>query len=281
MRASLGVSSFTALLVAIAFVAEPADSSEPTRPLEGSAWELSELPGRILLPERTVTLRFERGRLQGSDGCNRYSGPYQTSAVGFELTAPLASTKMACPEPAMRQAEAFLSALSDTRQARIEGKQLVLRGAGGEFLAALNAQSQELAGTTWQVTAYNMATGAVGSVVAGTSISIAFSADGRISGSAGCNEYDGKYSSSGQKLTIDVKSVTKKTCAQPAGVMKQEALFLKALATVTAARLDGDLLDLHSRNGSLAVKAKRSDGVRKAAHGRAVPPVRVILREPS
>lgn len=265
MRTSTAVVSFVALLVAIALAVDPAGASEPTLPLEESAWELSELPGRILVPERTATLRFERGRLYGTDGCNRYSGSYKTSPVGFELTAPVMSTKMACPEPAMKQAEAFLSALADTRQARIEGQQLVLRSAGGEFLAALRVQSQELAGTTWQVTAYNMATGAVGSLLDGTSISIAFAVEGGISGSAGCNDYHGTYTATGQKLTIEATTVTKKSCQQPAGVMRQEALFLKALATVAVARLDGDQLDLHSRDGSLAIKATRSDGVREAA----------------
>jgi len=265
MRASMGALGSTALLMAIALAVEPAMASEPTPPLEGSAWELSELPGRILLPERTATLRFERGRVSGTDGCNRYSGRYKTSAVGFELTAPVMSTKMACPEPAMKQAEEFLSALAGTRQARIEGQQLVLRGAGGEFLAALTAQSQELAGTKWQVTAYNMSTGAVGNLLAGTSISIVFSTDGGISGSAGCNEYRGTYTASGQKVRIEAETVTKDSCQQPAGVMRQEALFLKALATVTVALLDGDQLDLRSRDGSLAIKATRSDGVRKAA----------------
>ena len=40
-------------------------------PLDGTAWILSELPGRTLAPGPAVTLRFAEGKAQGSDGCNR------------------------------------------------------------------------------------------------------------------------------------------------------------------------------------------------------------------
>jgi heat shock protein HslJ len=110
------------------------------------------------------------------------------------------------------------------------------------------------------VTGYNTGTNAVAGVLAETRLSIRFSADAKISGSAGCNDYAGSYSSSGQSLTIGETAATRKMCAQPEGVMKQERLFLKALAMVTLARMDGDLLELRSRDGGLAVKAVRSGG---------------------
>lgn len=112
----------------------------------------------------------------------------------------------------------------------------------------------------WTVTGYNTGTNAVAGVLAETRLSIRFSADAKISGSAGCNDYAGSYSSSGQSLTIGETAATRKMCAQPEGVMKQERLFLKALAMVTLARMDGDLLELRSRDGGLAVKAVRSGG---------------------
>ena len=65
--------------------------------------------------------------------------------------------------------------------------------------------------------------------------------------------------------TIVETAVTRNVCARPEGVMKQERIFLKALATVTFARMDGDSLELRSRDGGLAVKAARSDGIRSAS----------------
>jgi heat shock protein HslJ len=175
---------------------------------------------------------------------------------------------MACPEPVMKQAEAFLAALAKARGARIDDGKLVLVDADGVSLATLDAQSQEIAGTEWTVTGYNTGTNAVVGVLAETHLSIRFSADGKISGSAGCNDYTGPYSSSGQSLTIGETAATRKTCAQPEGVMKQERLFLKAVGMITLARVDGDLLELRSRDGGLAVKAVRSDGARSATGSR-------------
>jgi heat shock protein HslJ len=40
--------------------------------LDDTAWVLAELPGRALLSDHGITLRFEDGRAAGSDGCNRY-----------------------------------------------------------------------------------------------------------------------------------------------------------------------------------------------------------------
>jgi heat shock protein HslJ len=112
------------------------------------------------------------------------------------------------------------------------------------------------------VTGYNTGTQAVVSVLAGTDVSIRFSADGRVSGSAGCNDFTGTYSLSGQTLTIGATATTRKTCAQPEGVMKQEGMFLKALSTVAIVRMDGERLELRARNGGLLVRAARSDGAR-------------------
>jgi heat shock protein HslJ len=41
-------------------------------------------------------------------------------------------------------------------------------------------------------------------------------------------------------------------CASPAGVMEQEQQFLKALETVTTARMEGDRLELRTATGALA-----------------------------
>jgi heat shock protein HslJ len=265
MRASMTVPAFALVIGAVFVTAGTTAASNRTPELERTAWSLSTLQGSSSVSDRQVTMRFENGRVYGTDGCNRYSAPYSMSSEGFQLTAPVVSTKMACPEPVMKRAEAFLVALAKARGARVDDGHLVLVDADGVVLATLDAQSQEIAGTEWKVMAYNTGTQAVTSVIAETHLSIRFSADGQVSGSAGCNDYTVTYSSSGQTLTIGEAAVTRKMCAQTEDVMKQERLFLKALAMVTLARIDGDLLELRSRDGGLAVKAIRSDGNRSTS----------------
>ena len=232
------------------------DSSNEPAALNGTAWTLSALPGRALVPGSQVTLQFANGTIQGTDGCDRYHGPYTAHADGFRLSGNVASTTMACPEPLMQQATAFIGALSQARAARIEGHQLALLDANGEVLATFAPQNRDLSGTAWQVTGYNNGKRAVISLLNGSTLTMAF-ADGNMSGSAGCNTYRAAYTASGKSVSIGNVAATKKMCAQPQGAMEQEAAFLKALADAAVVRIDGDRLELRSGAGALMVTAVR------------------------
>ena len=63
-------------------------------PLEGTAWVLSSLPGRTLLASEPATLNFEGGRVQGSDGCNRYSAPFSTKSISVNSYTVAPSRRM-------------------------------------------------------------------------------------------------------------------------------------------------------------------------------------------
>lgn len=123
--------------------------------LNGTAWILSSLPTQLLLAETTPTLRFEGGRVSGTDGCNRYTAPYTVTGASLEVKPMGASTQMACPPQVMKQATAFMSALTQARTYRVTAGKLELLTAEGTVVATLAAQSQSLAGTAWNVTGYN------------------------------------------------------------------------------------------------------------------------------
>jgi heat shock protein HslJ len=97
-------------------------------------------------------------------------------------------------------------------------------------------------------------------VLAGTELSLAFAADGRVSGSAGCNNFMGTYTLSGASLKFGPAATTRKLCAQP-GVMEQEQQFLKALESVATIRQEGDRAELRTADGALAASLHR-DGSR-------------------
>jgi heat shock protein HslJ len=202
-------------------------------------------------------LRFDAGRASGTDGCNRYSSPYTTKGSGLEFGADGASTQMACPPDVMQQAAAYRSGLSAARSYRVEGGRLQLLGPDGAVLATLVPQPQALAGTSWRVTGYNNGRQAVVSVLAGTTLTLAFAPDGRVSGSAGCNHYSAKYTFAGESLGFGPAATTRKMCADHERVMEQEQQFLKALETVASARQEGDRLELRTANGALAVALTR------------------------
>lgn len=224
--------------------------------LDGTAWVLSALPGRTLVEGATATLRFEGSRASGTDGCNRYATSYTADGGKLTFGAAGAATMMACAPAVMEQARAFTSSLGKTSSHRIEAGQLQLLGPDGAVVASFAPQSLALAGTSWRVTGYNNGRQAVVSVLAGTELSMAFAADGRVSGSAGCNNFMGTYSVSGSTLKLGPAATTRKMCAQT-GVMEQEQQFLKALESVATIRQEGDRAELRTADGALALHLLR------------------------
>jgi heat shock protein HslJ len=228
--------------------------------LNGTAWVLSSLPAQALVPGTSVTARFEGGRIVGTDGCNRYTVPYTQSGRALQVGSRGAATLMACPPAVSKQAEAFMGALTRASAHRVEGGRLQLLAADGAVLATFDAQSQGLAGTSWRVISYNNGRQAVVSTITGTNLTMAFSNDGRVGGSAGCNNFNAPYTLEGQKLAIGPAAATRRMCANPERVMEQEREFLQALTTVVTARLEGDRLELRTAGGELAAILTKDAG---------------------
>jgi heat shock protein HslJ len=245
-----------ALTVAFSACAAVPPAAEPPG-LQGTAWMLSELPGRTLVPGSSVTLRFEDGRASGSDGCNRYGVAYSTTGATLKVEPSGISTQMACAPELMQQASAFMASLTGAQGYRVDAGHLQLLGADGKVLARFAPQPEGLAGTAWQVTGFNNGRQAVVSGLGGTELTLAFSTDGRVSGSAGCNRYTGTFRQDAKALSFGPAAATRRMCAEPAGIMEQEQQFLKALETVATARQEADRLELRTAEGAIALTATR------------------------
>jgi heat shock protein HslJ len=120
-----------------------------------------------------------------------------------------------------------------------------------------NAGPSVLAATSWEVTAYRKADGTTAQILEGTRLSADFSAEGRVSGSAGCNRYFASYTVSGDSISIDRAGATRKFCTDPNGVMEQETMFLNALTSSTRFRLSGKQLELLDADGAVTVALTR------------------------
>src|SRR5512136_616558 len=237
--------------------AQPAKSSTGgTDTLAGTSWMLATLNGQPALKDTTVTLNFAAGKVAGSDGCNNYNGSYTADGTNIKFNQPMASTMMACPEPIMKQAAAYQQALGQAATYKADAKQLTLVDAGGKELATFNAQSIGLAGTSWIVTGYNNGKQAVVSVMAGTELTANFGADGKLTGSAGCNDYTASYQTDGNKISIGPAATTRKACEQT--VMDQETQYLAALATAATYRIDGGKMELRTADGAMAATFQKA-----------------------
>lgn len=237
----------------------------PPPPLDGTLWRLAALPGHALPATPAVTLQFEGGRAFGSDGCNRYTGPYTVTGADLQFGPPRAGTRMACPDGVRQSAEAYARALGLAARYRVVGtspaQRLELLAADGRVVAAFTAQSQALAGTRWNVTGINNGRQAVASVQQGTRVTVAFDDQGRVSGSAGCNRFTARFEAGPGTVSIEAPAATRMACPEP-GVMAQEQAFLRALEAARTARIEADQLELRDADGALQVSA-RADADRR------------------
>jgi heat shock protein HslJ len=223
--------------------------------LDGTAWVLTSLAGHTATGP-VVTGRFENGRVQGTDGCNRFSSPYTTQGSSIQIGPKGTATQMACLPDVMKQADAFAASLASARTYRVTAGQLQLIGADGAILSTLAAQRQSLAGSSWQATGINNGKDAVASLVAGSTVTMSFASDGKVNGSGGCNTYTATWKANGNALTFTPAAATRMMCDP--GVMAQEQAFFRALESVATMRMEGDGLEMRTNQGALAVIATRT-----------------------
>jgi len=254
------VGSVSVAVLAVSAATAVATSSRATAAssLPGKIWVLGSLVGKAPLKGTELTSEFTaKRRVSGSAGCNRYAGTYKVSGSTIRIS-PLATTRKACTEPIERQEIAFLNILSRARSFVVSGATLTLKSAGGQGLATFKAQTQALAGTSWDVLAYNNGKQAVVSVLTETKLTAVFGRGGSLTGFAGCNDYNASYRASAPKISIGPVASTRKHCEQPAGVSEQETSYLAALETVATYRVEGSRLELRSTDGALAVELHRT-----------------------
>jgi heat shock protein HslJ len=227
---------------------EPA-TAQPT--LDNSAWVLASLPGQRLVSDAIATVRFEDGRVSGSDGCNRYSMPFTVDGQAIQIGPRGPSTLMACPEETMAQAEAFLAALTSSRGFRYSAEALELVDGEGTVVATLVVQAKALSGVTWNVININNGQAIVG-VMPDAAVTMMFDDEGRVSGTAGCNQYSATFRAEGDTMQFSRAMATRMACPNPE-LMEQEAAFLRALELVTTLRFESNRIDLLRKDGSIAI----------------------------
>jgi heat shock protein HslJ len=214
--------------------------------LAGTGWVLSALQGAMPISGTAVTLQFGTdGTASGTDGCNQFNISYTQDGSSLTFGQTGASTMMACEEPVMAQATAFMTALSQTNSFTISEDTLSLTS-GGQVVATLVAQSTDLADTAWEVVSYNNGREAVVGLITGTEISANFGIEGDLSGNAGCNQYFTSFTASDGSIEIGLPGATMRFCEQPAGIMEQESEFLAALVSAATYSIQGNMLQMRT-----------------------------------
>jgi heat shock protein HslJ len=112
-----------------------------------------------------------------------------------------------------------------------------------------------LNGTRWTLTGY-AADGTLRQVINGSPVTLEFSNDGRITGSAGCNHYFAGYGMKGTTITIGQAGSTEMYCAVT-GVMDQESAYLALLSRAASVTAGNDRLTLADAKGTTILSFTR------------------------
>jgi len=105
----------------------------PTRsPLIGVNWRLANMNMNELIPAGLqITAVFdENGRVNGSSGCNTYSGSYTASGNNLSI-GPLSGTNILCDEATMQIESKFLNLFQSAATYNISGNGLVIFNSSG------------------------------------------------------------------------------------------------------------------------------------------------------
>lgn len=254
---------WTTAVVAMSLLLASCASATPAAPpssgdLVGVTWLLEDLAGEAPVDGSPVTVHFaDDGALFGSGGCNRFSGTYEIDGGTLTVGDALPSTMMACADDVMALESAFFTALTSARGFAVEDETLTLNDESGAALGTLAAQSQDLADTTWNITAYNDGVSAVVSVLESAEANLTFADDGTISGTGGCNRVLGSYTAGDGTISFGTLASTQMFCGAD-GVMDQEAAVIAALESAATFSIEGDMLEMRTADDAIAVQLTRA-----------------------
>jgi heat shock protein HslJ len=223
-------------------------------PIEGTRWILTNYRADgapVAVPAGAVIdATFAAGAVSGSAGCNSYNGP--ATIDGAKITiGDLASTLMMCAGPAADVEPVYLAALPTATSFTATADTLTLFDASGAAILEYAAGPANPLIGSWTVSGYNNGNQAVVSPEAGTELTAEFGEDGSLSGSGGCNTYNGNWTLTGETLAIGPLATTRMACEE--AILTQETQFLAALQGATGYRVEGANVTLTSADGSNAV----------------------------
>ncbi|GAA1563260.1 META domain-containing protein [Kribbella hippodromi] len=210
---------------------------------------------RPLAPRTRVRLQFtEDGRLIADAGCNSMQSKVSTTDGRITLEGELSSTAMGCPGPQQGQDSWLGNILSAKPTWKLDGSTLVIT-AGSTTISLADRKIAEpapaLDGTRWTLS--TVVTGETASHGAGFD-KVWLTVNGeRVTGSTGCNSFQGTVARGTGTLTFGDLATTRRACPGDAG--KTESTLLNSLKGQVSYKIDSKTLQLRSANGGLDLTA--------------------------
>ena len=125
------------------------------------------------------------------------------------------------------------------------------------ILSACSPEVASLDGTSWSLKSYQNETGETVNILPRSTVTALFQAD-KVTGIAGCNNYNASYQVNKNKLTFGPAASTRKFCNSPLGIMQQETAFLNALNSTAAYKLKSNSLEMIDGRGNTLLVFRKS-----------------------
>jgi heat shock protein HslJ len=206
----------------------------------------------------TIKATFsETGTVSGSAGCNNYVATCQVTGKNIAIGKPAkGTTSCGSPTGVMDQETMYLSNLQSSSTYAIEGDALTLYDLKGNILITFQRSTTTvtplpITGITWNLDRYKQVSGTEVPVIQDMEVTALFDPIGTVNGTAGCNAYNGAFTTSGSNgITFGPLTTTLMYCGEP-GVMDQETAYLTLLRTISTWELTGDgILNLKNETGT-------------------------------
>lgn len=228
--------------------------------LEGQ-WEVEGIagPDRALQPPVDGTspyVIFSDSSVTANVGCNTFSGGVSIGDDGSFASDQLATTLMACPPPVDTQEANMRVALAEADGWAVNGETATL-SVNQVVVVELRRLDTSIESSHWFVTAINNGRCGVQSIISGTEPTLWFGENGALTGTTGCNDLMATYRVDGDSLVLGELGSTRKFCAEPDGLMRQETEMLVALAGVSEYVITGPTLRLLDGDGATQITARR------------------------
>jgi heat shock protein HslJ len=207
--------------------------------VEAHDWVLDRSASSLTAADETpVTLAVAGDDVSGAAPCNTYRGTFDLGADDSVEIRDIAVTQMACEAPVMEAEDEYLAALAAVDHVEVD----------------VDDEGRDQLTGEWVVT--GVATGdAIESVLVGTEPALTFAEDGDLAVDTGCNTGGSDWELDGQDLTVGAVRLTRKACADPPGVMDQEAAIVAALESTATVEITPGSLTLLDGDGRIALTA--------------------------
>ena len=218
-------------------------------------WQLvaGQSPSGPLPVPRQVTMTIHGSEISGTSACNQYFGTAAIDGSSFSVK-DVGSTGMGCPGKRMVAEERYHEALAAADEIAGSGPGMTITGPQVElqFEPVAPVEPAAFEDTTWHLQSLVFGNGPEGTVTSTQApATLVFTAGGRLTGTTGCVDLDGRWERDGETVTVTGLPDGDVDCSVAGD---QNDHVLKVLRSPFTAAVDERLLTITADDGGVGLQ---------------------------